>query len=96
METRATAHRQQHLLAQLWVCCHEPHKHCPVYVGAVPPAVSRVDTSLSLIRFLGTLLPSVQEPAMFDRGTRGRFLRTLSPLNLTAEPGVGSCAHFPP
>ena len=30
---------------------------------------------------------------MFDRGTRGRFLRTLFPLNLTAEPGVGSCAQ---
>ena len=30
---------------------------------------------------------------MFDRGTRGWFLRTLSPLNLTAEPGVGSCAQ---
>ena len=37
--------------------------------------------------------PRVQEPAMFDRGTRGRFLRTLSPQNLTAEPGVGSCAR---
>ena len=37
--------------------------------------------------------PHVQEPAMFDRGTRGRFLRTLFPLNLTAEPGVGSCAQ---
>ena len=37
--------------------------------------------------------PRVQEPAMFDRGTRGWFLRTLSPLNLTAEPGVGSCAQ---
>ena len=23
--------------------------------------------------------PRAQEPAMFDRGTRGRFLRTLSP-----------------
>ena len=33
--------------------------------------------------------PRVQEPAMFDRGTRGWFLRTLFPLNLTAEPGVG-------
>ena len=30
--------------------------------------------------------------AMFDRGTRGRFLRTLSPQNSTAEPGGGSCA----
>ena len=30
---------------------------------------------------------------MFDRGTRGRFLRTLFPQNLTAEPGVGSCAR---
>ena len=37
--------------------------------------------------------PRVQEPAMFDRGKRGRFLRTLFPLNLTAEPGVGSCAQ---
>ena len=37
--------------------------------------------------------PRVQEPAMFDRGTSGRFLRTLFPLNLTAEPGVGSCAQ---
>jgi hypothetical protein len=37
--------------------------------------------------------PRVQEPAMFDRGTRGWFLRTLFPLNLTAEPGVGSCAQ---
>ena len=37
--------------------------------------------------------PRVQEPAMFDRGTRGRFLRTPVPLNLTAEPGVGSCAQ---
>ena len=27
--------------------------------------------------------PPVQEPVMFDRGTRGRFLRTLSPQNLT-------------
>ena len=26
---------------------------------------------------------------MFDRGTRGRFLRTRSPENSTAEPGVG-------
>ena len=26
---------------------------------------------------------------MFDRGTRGRFLRTLFPLNLTTEPKVG-------
>ena len=33
-----------------------------------------------------------QEPAMFDRGTRGHFLRTLFPQNSTAEPGVGSCA----
>ena len=31
---------------------------------------------------------------MFDRGTKGWFLRTLSPLNLTAEPGVGSCARW--
>ena len=30
---------------------------------------------------------------MFDRGTRGWFLCTLFPLNLTAEPGVGSCAQ---
>ena len=37
--------------------------------------------------------PRVQEPAMFDRGTRGWFLRTLFPLNLTAEPGVGSFAQ---
>ena len=37
--------------------------------------------------------PRVQEPAMFDRGTKGRFLRTLFPLNSTAEPGVGSCAR---
>ena len=37
--------------------------------------------------------PRVQEPAMFDRGTKGWFLRTLPPLNLTAEPGVGSCAR---
>ena len=37
--------------------------------------------------------PRAQEPAMFDRGTRGWFLRTLFPLNLTAEPGVGSCAQ---
>ena len=37
--------------------------------------------------------PRVQEPAMFDCGTNGRFLRTLFPLNLTAEPGVGSCAQ---
>ena len=36
--------------------------------------------------------PRAQEPAMFDHGTRGRFLRTLSPQNSTAEPGVGSCA----
>ena len=28
---------------------------------------------------------------MFDRGTRGRFLRTLSHQKLAAEPGVGSC-----
>ena len=25
--------------------------------------------------------PPAQEPAMFDRGTRGQFLRTLSPQN---------------
>ena len=37
--------------------------------------------------------PRVQKPAMFDRGTRGRFFRALFPLNLTAEPGVGSCAQ---
>ena len=36
--------------------------------------------------------PRAQEPAMFDRGTKGRFLRTLFPQNLTSEPGVGSCA----
>ena len=30
---------------------------------------------------------------MFDHGTRGRFLRTLFPQNLTAEPVVGSCAR---
>ena len=30
---------------------------------------------------------------MFDCGTRGRFLHTLFPQNLTAEPGVGSCAR---
>ena len=30
---------------------------------------------------------------MFDCGTRGRFLRTLFPLNLTAEPRVGSCTQ---
>ena len=30
---------------------------------------------------------------MFDRGTRGRFLRTLYPQTSTAEPGVGSCAR---
>ena len=37
--------------------------------------------------------PRVQEPAMFDRGTRGRFLRTLFPQNSTAEPGGGSCTR---
>ena len=37
--------------------------------------------------------PRVQEPAMFDRRTEGWFLRTLSPLNLTAEPGAGSSAR---
>ena len=37
--------------------------------------------------------PRVQEPAMFDRGTRGWFLRALFPLNFAAEPGVGSCAQ---
>ena len=37
--------------------------------------------------------PRAQEPAMFDRGTRGRFLHTLSPQNSTAEPGVGPCAR---
>ena len=36
--------------------------------------------------------PRAQEPAMLDRGTRGRFLCTLFAKNSTAEPGVGSCA----
>ena len=42
--------------------------------------------------------PRVQEPAMFDRGTRGRFLRnvrTLFPQNLTVGNPVPRKKNFP-
>ena len=74
-------------------CFHGGEQAC---TGTAQPTLP---VPFSGARFFRLLLlpppppPGVQEPPMFDRGTRGRFLRTLFPQNLTTEPVVGSCAR---
>ena len=49
-------------------------RHCP---NSVPLSSSVIRCTFALYRHVPP--PHAQEPAMFDRGTSGRFLHTLSP-----------------
>ena len=66
--------------------------------GPVGPGWSGNKLQLSTIRYNTVhtirklLFARTARKHKFDRGTRGRFLHTLSPKNSTAEPGAGSYA----